>query len=284
MKLGLVLGGTGLSGFLNLALVEWVQNLNLPISMISASGTGSVVASLWAQGRSVSDIQTLIEEQIEYYAYPKVDLYTFFSFFADWTGQFKIDRALIKSHPLKKKYTEWFGDSLVEDLPVQCILMTTDVTTGRAFPLVTGSLADAVYASSALLPFFPPMQLHGRWLADGSFVEPFPIMELSSRNIDMIFVLYFEEGLGLVSDKKIKFIESYANFLNRSIYKSQRTRMALAVDLHHDEIIFVKINLEESLEYDIGKFRRALDRTRIILEEKMQKMDFSIFKNLSTGG
>ena len=45
------------------------------------------------------------------------------------------------------------GDRRIEDLPIKTVVQVTDMETGLGMVLTEGSLAQAMYASSALTPF-----------------------------------------------------------------------------------------------------------------------------------
>lgn len=90
---------------------------------------------------------------------------------------------------------QYFGDHRIEDLTGKLILQTTDFETGQGVVLTEGRLADAVYASMAILPFLPPLQMNGRCLFDGCFSSPLPIMPAVAFPADIHIVLEVLEEL-----------------------------------------------------------------------------------------
>ncbi|MDO8362550.1 MAG: patatin-like phospholipase family protein [Actinomycetota bacterium] len=68
-----------------------------------------------------------------------------------------------------------FGHRLVEDAPIRLALVATDLSTGEAVALTSGSVATAVLASTAFPGVYPPVAIDGRMLIDGGVVADIPL-------------------------------------------------------------------------------------------------------------
>jgi len=66
-------------------------------------------------------------------------------------------------------------DIKIEDLPKPFAAVCLDVTRGKELVWTKGSLRDAVWSSSAIPGFFPPLEKNGRILVDGGWTNAVPI-------------------------------------------------------------------------------------------------------------
>jgi NTE family protein len=69
-----------------------------------------------------------------------------------------------------------------EDLKIPLWVSATELKTGEGVLLHRGELPKAVAASSALPPFFPPVELGGRLLNDGGFTNDLPVEPFLNKN------------------------------------------------------------------------------------------------------
>ena len=68
-------------------------------------------------------------------------------------------------------------------------VVTTDVLTGAEVVLSTGPTLEAVLASAAIPAVFPPIELEGRYLADGGLANNTPISVAIALGADRVIVL-----------------------------------------------------------------------------------------------
>ena len=66
-------------------------------------------------------------------------------------------------------------DVLIEDLPVPFAAVAMDLVTGDEIVITKGSLRKAVAASSAIPGLFPVIEINGRPLVDGGWVDNVPV-------------------------------------------------------------------------------------------------------------
>jgi NTE family protein len=76
---------------------------------------------------------------------------------------------------------------LIEELKKPFATVATDMMNGREIRFLTGSLHDAILASTAIPGFLPPVYYRNRWLFDGGIVNPVPVN--LCRSFDADFVL-----------------------------------------------------------------------------------------------
>lgn len=80
-------------------------------------------------------------------------------------------------------------DTRIEDLeiPFQCVAASIENTTERWFD--SGSLVDAVLASSAVPALFPPVEIGGEHFYDGGLVDSVPLGRAVELGADVVYVL-----------------------------------------------------------------------------------------------
>ena len=151
------------------------------------------------------------------------------------------DQALFKADKFKAGLKEVYGNQQMENLPIKTSLQVTDMETGRGQILSTGNFADAIYASSAISPFFPPILIDGRWIADGGFSSNLPLLHAVSQGIDIIIAMDF--GCK-VKGQATDYLSYFNMFLAQGNAENIHHKNSLALDLHHYEIIFSEVEFD----------------------------------------
>ena len=103
----------------------------------------------------------------------------------------------------------------------------------------------------------PPLEIDGRWLMDGVYSSPLPVLEAIKEGVDVVITISFEERTEAES-------RGFVPYFMRSVgYSSQwltRSQMALSVDMHHYELICINVVFDEFIGL------RAVHRIPEILE------------------
>lgn len=89
--------------------------------------------------------------------------------------------------------TEWSG------LRIPLTVNAVDLETGHTIWFGAGGrtdvpLVDAIYASSALPPFYPPLAVDGMHLVDGGVADTLPITKAADRRADRIVAVHAASG------------------------------------------------------------------------------------------
>ncbi len=262
-KVTVVLSGVGSAGFSTIALMEFFHRHNIVPNIIVGCSSAAFVAGLWAKGYSPHEALILVREAYLATMKPQIDHYTSFFFFKAPKKHFDINRALLKPDNIKEVYQEIFENQKVEDLAIKTYFHTTNINTGHSYLIKNGNVAQAIYASSAILPFYPPIHIHNQWLAAGLYSESLPLGAILNESSDLIIATDVSNE---VQKKKENFLSHYTNFVDKAFKSSSRPYAALIYDLHSDEIVIIPIKIEhnefkdpiESLEYSIDFARNNL--------------------------
>ena len=240
----LVLASGGLKPFSALPLIEFLDRENISVDLLVGASGGGILAAMRACGQSCDEIRSQLSELSHYRVFQR-DWRSMLSLFHLPGGRFDKSSGLFKPDRFRQMCTDCFGEQRLETLPHKCMLQTTDFDTGEGVCLSRGRLADAVYASMAIHPFLPPIQIDGRWLFDGCFSAPVPIMPAVAFPADVIIVLEVLEQLKSPEQGFQNFMVHTSKIQSQTMLRSQAS---LSVLLHHHEIIFVKVRFEKYLQ------------------------------------
>lgn len=81
------------------------------------------------------------------------------------------------------------GFGRLEEAPVPFFPIAADLANGEAVVLSTGDVVEAIMASAAVPGIFPPVDIGGRMLIDGSVVTDGPLREAEALGATTIYVL-----------------------------------------------------------------------------------------------
>ncbi len=156
--IGLALGGGFARGYAHLGVLGVLEEEKIPISCISGSSVGSILAAAYASGTPLPVIIAKCRE-------------IRFRDFARW----RVSRfGLASNERLGALVQRFFDSKQFEDLAIPTAIVATDLGTGEPVVFRQGSLADAIRASCAFPGLFEPVMLGTRCLADGGLVAPVP--------------------------------------------------------------------------------------------------------------
>jgi NTE family protein len=159
--IGLALGGGAARGFAHIGVIRTLVSKGLTPDVIAGTSIGAVAGGCYAAGhldgfeqwgRSLTTRSML--------SYLDISL----------SGS-----GLIWGRKLAERLDVALGNLIIDDLPLRFAAIATEIGTGHEIWLTRGRLADAVRASYALPGIFSPVHIGGRWLVDGTLVNPVPV-------------------------------------------------------------------------------------------------------------
>jgi len=256
-KVGLVIGSGGIKALAAVPLFKFLEEAQIDVDLIIGCSGGSLVGGYWASGHNAKYFREHTDELWDRELFSKTDYRTLLSIAGLPFGRFSHKNGIIKKDKLVNHLKNIWGDLRVEDLPQRMFFHTTDVLSGNPVMIKKGLLWQAVYASSALFPLLPAVEVDGRWLIDGAYSSPLPIMEAVQEGMDVIIAMSFEELTEEPSKGFVPYFMRTSDYLQRWL---RRNQTALSVDLHHHEIIFVNVVFDRYISF------RATRRIPQILE------------------
>jgi NTE family protein len=259
-----VLGGGGLKPYAALPLFEFLVQQRIPVDLYVGCSGGSIVVSLLSAGYTPEQIQHEIVPNVSKSLF-KVNWRAVLSLVKMPFGRFDRESAFVKKNPIRNFLHKYFTDLTFNDLQVKTILQATDFSTGEGVALQSGLVADAVYASSAMYPLLPPLKIGERWLLDGAYSAPVPVLQAVKEKASMIIVVDFLEEL---QENPKGFFNAllHTGRLNAKTITSFQT--ALSIDLTDAELICIKIGFPSYITFwEVDKIDSILTAGKSALEK-----------------
>ena len=174
---GLVLGVGVAYGFCHIGVLKVIEEEKIPIDIIAGSSIGSVIASLWASGRSSSEILKIMQEFKE----PK-HIWGLVDFTIPHVG-------FLKGNKLHKFLDKHLGNTTFQDLRLPLKVIASDVKRKEPRVLDKGLLVDAIMASCAMPGVFAPFKFKDDMLFDGGIINPLPTEPLFKMGVRKIIAV-----------------------------------------------------------------------------------------------
>jgi NTE family protein len=97
--------------------------------------------------------------------------------------------ALFSDRALRQLLQLHLGEARLEDAHIPLCVVATDLLTGEEVALSSGSMVEAVLASTAIPGVLPPVAHEGRTLVDGGLADHAAISQAIARGADHVYVL-----------------------------------------------------------------------------------------------
>jgi NTE family protein len=273
-KVTVVLTGAGIYGYSGIALMEFFYEHQIQPNRIIGCSEGAFIAAMWAKGFSAEETLKKSIESHKVNLKNKINLPVLFSLLKHPYKKYSKSNALLSPKEIHNFYHTLFKDQDIEDLPIETIFQTTDVDTASSHYIQKGSLADAIYASSAILPFYPPIKIDNKWLINGTFTEFLPLEFLLRTQSDVIIIIDPDIPITPVDHSLMIY---YAQFIKKALKKSSSPRSMLMHELQHSEIIIIPVKpdnmradtLDRQLEAVLRASRQAISNKEVIIFDSL---------------
>lgn len=158
-RLGLALGGGAARGFAHIGVIQVLEENGIKVDLVAGTSAGSLVASLYASGKTGKEMQTLAETMDE-------------GAITDWSFPL---RGLIRGEALARFIRDKTGGRAIEQMALPLGIVATDLSDGSSVLFRSGDTGTAVRASSAVPAVFQPVRIGQREYVDGGLVSPVPV-------------------------------------------------------------------------------------------------------------
>jgi NTE family protein len=173
---GLALSSGGARGLAHLGVLRVLEREAIPIDMLAGTSIGSLVGGLYAAGQSVDSIVGLVLQLQN-----KLRLRG---------GLLDLNlpprTGLIRGRRFRNYLEQVFDGVSFEELEIPFYVVAADVLTGEEVIFESGSVTDAVRASTSIIGLVSPHQFDDRYLVDGGAVNPLPVSVLAEKGADII--------------------------------------------------------------------------------------------------
>ena len=198
-NISLALGSGSAKGMAHIGVINTLIDKGCKIKAVAGTSAGAVIAAYYAAGKL-----HLIEEYLLSFnatkTFNKLDL----SFGGGFIGGKKFTNTLQKH----------IGDIKFDDLDIPLYVVTTNFDKGCEEVLSTGSVIDALRASTAVPGVFKPHFYNGTYYVDGALTNPVPVDVLYDRGYKNIIAVSLS---GTVDERVDPAMPSILTSLSRTI-------------------------------------------------------------------
>jgi len=205
-RIGLALSGGGALGLVEIGVIKWMEENQIPVDRIAGTSMGAILGSMYASGMSPKEIEDFAKKINWDEAFLPEPAYAQISYRRKQDRRnYLITAPLGVKHGLRgpnglnsgqaagllldRVAFSNFGVTNFDDLPIPFRCVATDMQNGEAVVLHEGSLAQSVRASMAIPGIFTPVELNGRILADGGMVQNIPVETAKAMGSDIVIAI-----------------------------------------------------------------------------------------------
>ncbi|CUI17628.1 Conserved hypothetical protein [Candidatus Protochlamydia naegleriophila] len=244
-KIAVVIGSGGIKSLGAIELFEFLDRAKIPLNLLVGCSGGAIIAAARGASLPMDKVREFGTAKLTVDLFNQIDYQALASIFHFPFTQLEESKAFLRSTRLRQTFHELYGDLQLEDLSIPTILQATDVHTGEPLRLSQGSVADSVYASSAILPFFPPIYMQDHWLADGAFTDSLPLMGAIQHQMDIIIALNFHD---METTESLNYMLGFSNFLKKVQAFCLNLQNASTLNLPTYKIIFIDVIFEKNIQ------------------------------------
>jgi NTE family protein len=174
-KIGLALGGGAARGFAHVGVIQVLEEAGYKIDYVAGTSAGSLVAAIYASGKSGAQLQQVAETMDE-------------AAITDWQLPI-MGRGMLRGDALARYVSEQTGGKLIEQMRLPLGIVATDLGSGQGVLFQRGDAATAVRASSAVPSVFQPVRISGREYVDGGLVSPVPVRYARQMGAELVIAV-----------------------------------------------------------------------------------------------
>jgi NTE family protein len=206
-RIGLALSGGGARGLAHVGVLKVLEELRVPVHCVTGTSMGAIVGATFAAGRTPQEMEKLVlaadwdsifrdrPPRDEIAVRRKFDDYKtlFAPEYGVKDGGLALPKGVIAGVSIESFFRELSAPAFeINDfrrLPIPFRAMATDIETGEAVVLESGSLAQAMRASMSVPGAIAPVERDGRLLVDGGIANNLPIDEARNLCADVIIAV-----------------------------------------------------------------------------------------------
>ncbi|MEJ2055323.1 MAG: patatin-like phospholipase family protein [Calditrichaceae bacterium] len=244
-KIGLALGGGAVLGAAHIGIIRAIEELEIPVKYIAGTSIGALVAALYAFGLHWEKIKDIALE-LDWMVISELSLSQF---------------GLLKNKKIEKVITKNIGDVKFEDANIPLEVVATDIASGKKVIISTGSVAEAVMASTCIPGIFIPIKKGDQLLVDGGVIENVPVPSLQSMGSDYIIGVDLNAHHTFTKPKNIIEVlisTIYLTLINVTKLQTEKADLLITPDLSQFNLYDTK-QIAELIEKGYTESRKVLE-------------------------
>ena len=203
-RVGLALGGGAARGFAHVGVIQILEEAGIRPDMVVGTSAGSLVAAIYASGRSGAQLQQIALEMEE-------------ATLTDWTLPF-FGRGVLRGEALARYVNQQVRGLTIEAMPLPLGVVATDLQSGEGILFRSGDAGLAVRASSAVPSVFQPVRIGAHEYVDGGLVAPVPVDFARQMGAELVIAVDISsEPLGNASDGALQVLLQTFAIMGKSL-------------------------------------------------------------------
>ena len=203
-RVGLALGGGAARGFAHVGVIQILEEAGIRPDMVVGTSAGSLVAAIYASGRSGAQLQQIALEMEE-------------ATLTDWTLPF-FGRGVLRGEALARYVNQQVRGLTIEAMPLPLGVVATDLQSGEGILFRSGDAGLAVRASSAVPSVFQPVRIGAHEYIDGGLVAPVPVGFARQMGAELVIAVDISsEPLGNTSDGALQVLLQTFAIMGKSL-------------------------------------------------------------------
>ena len=174
--IGLALSSGGARGSAHVGVLKVLEKHGIVPDVIAGTSMGAEIGGAYAAGTSITEMESHWRSssfgRVFRTLFPTIP-------WSGWSSGREVTRFLRR----------FLGDRQIEDLPIRLAVVATNLESGRAFPMTSGSLADAIRASLSVPGLFTPVWIDEQLLIDGGVSNPMPVDVARDLGADVVIAV-----------------------------------------------------------------------------------------------
>ena len=252
-RIGLALGGGAARGFAHVGVIQVLEEAGIKPNLVVGTSAGSLVASLYASGKTGAQLQQVAEAMEE-------------ATFTDWTLPL-FGRGMLRGDGLARYVNAQVAGRVIEDMPLPLGIVATDLNSGRGALFQRGDTGTAVRASSAVPAIFEPVKIAGHEYVDGGLVSPVPVHYARQMGAELVIAVDISSAPeGNPADDTLQILLQTFAIMGKSINKYELR----AADL------VVRTALNGVKSADFAARRRAIEAGRLAMRQLLPQLKQAI--------
>lgn len=271
-KLGLVLGGGGLKGLAHIGVLQVLMENRIPVTSISATSSGSIIAALYAAGMSPYEMErTILKIKPQDYLDYNIGGLLKYGLGLLIPANKSVVNGLIKGKKLLNLMADLTDNKTLDEVEIPLAIVACDINTGEEvifsniipgadnqIVFVRGALlSEAVRSSTAIPGIFIPYLFRGMQLVDGGIKAIVPVSIQLSLGAEYIM------AVNLGRERYQESVAGIPQIISRTVeilvYETSDTAETLYADLSINPVLpEVRLDEIEKAATIIRAGRRAM--------------------------
>ncbi len=264
-KVAVVLAGGGAKGAAHIGVLKALEEMHIPVNIITGTSMGAYVGGLYATGMSADEIESFIysvdwnsgyrdrvdrsQRRVRDKEYE--DRYQITTDLGLRFGEVRAPTGVVQGQNMLRVLRETTGNlgrfDSFDELAIPYRSVATDILELDEVVIGNGYLVDAMMASMSVPGALPPYKLNGHMLVDGGVVNNMPVDVARAMGADVVIAVDISTDYKTEDDFTGLFTvaDQLSNYLVR-----RSTQQQVETLQEHDVYIRPNVGQMETVEFD----------------------------------